>query len=80
MATSTAVTVIVPHAVNLPEPTGLPPRMADVFTRAMREVSTLIDSEAFQSRFAQVVLTMLRTNTTLQQCTPDSIITALVEM
>ena len=80
MATSTAVTVIVPHAVNLPEPTGLPPRMADVFTRAMREVSTLIDSEAFQSRFAQVVLTMLRTNTTLQQCTPDSIITSLVEM
>ena len=77
---STQAVSIVSHTMNLPEPTGLPPRMADVFTRAMREVSTLIDSEAFQSRFAQVVLTMLRTNTTLQQCTPDSIITALVEM
>src|SRR3990167_5916538 len=82
MATSTAVTVRDSSrvSVNIPDPVGLPPRMVEVFTRAMQEVENLIESTPFQARFAQVVLTMLRTNTALQQCAPDSIITAIVQM
>ncbi len=74
-----AVTVM-SHAVHLPEPEGLPPRMIEVFTRAMQEVENLIESREFQVRFAQIMLTTLRTNAALQQCTPESIVTALVQM
>jgi phage RecT family recombinase len=78
---TTAVTVLAPSRTDLiPAPAGLPKHIAEAYDRAMGEVVNLIDSPDVQSRFAHVMLTQLRTNRALQDCSPASIILGIVAM
>lgn len=80
MAT-TAVQVIDPSRMeSIPAPVGLPDRIGQAFTKAMEEVCHLLESRETQARFAHIILTQLRSKPTLQGCTPDSIVTGIIEM
>src|SRR5262245_10775374 len=59
-------------------PASLPAQMSDAFMQAMEGMTRFIHDEAFQHRFAQLMLTELLTKPALQSCTPESFIHAVI--
>ena len=82
MAISTAVTIVDPSRVHVivPEPVGLPDKIAQAYTQAMEQMQSLLETPEVQARFAHVMLAQLRGKPTLFTCTPQSIVLGIISM
>ena len=81
MAISTAVTVVDPSRIHIvPEPIGLPDKIAQAYSQAMEQMQTLLETPEVQARFAHVMLSQLRSKPALLNCTPQSIVLGIIAM